>query len=600
MTCIMPKWTEDIFKKWKSEIGNFFILWGNIDDLQKNAQGEYLTLHQYLAEIFEQRMAIFYSLSVGIQFTCEGMERLFRKQYLSNNSSQNSGAQGNATQKAAQKMHQNLSSNAPLDQLIGKTPDSVLPFLEKALTDENNQDNNFVKKVLIIDFAHNIAPKTQSSGHNTVDRATIETLERFARDPRIKNAGNIVILLTPLLASLDDHLHTSCSSISTIHIPKPDEEKRTDYWKNLLKGNGVHLETDAETLGRVCSGLSLRQLRDIYKQTRFEQCPLNLSLIKEEKRKIFEAEFGGRLKVTVPRWGFDYFGGKENVKEYLLEVRDNILNGMLRRVPMGILAAGPPGTGKTFLFECWAYECGFNFVEIQNPRNMYVGQSEEIMEKILTSLDSLAPVIVIEDEADQSEVSRDVPNGDSGVSNRLRQMKFKFCSDPKRRGKVIWVRITNRDDLLDAAYKRKGRTDENIPFVLPSENEYGTIFEVMFNRYEIPTNITDFSSFTKKVAERLYCTGADIEWMVLESDKLAGRESINEVEDRHLLQAIDDWEMDINSSELNQQIMLAIRGSSKRLRPPNWEDILTQSEAKLNNCSVTASINPETVSKDAN
>ena len=170
------------------------------------------------------------------------------------------------------------------------------------------------------------------------------------------------------------------------------------------------------------------------------------------------------MQVKVPLWGFDLFGGKDNVKQYLLEVRDNILIGIGRRAPMGLLAKGPPGTGKTYMFECWAYECGFNFVTINNPRSMWVGQSEDIFQQILSALDDLSPVIVIEDEANQSEAPRDVPNGDSGVSNRLRQMKFTFCSDPKRRGRVIWVRITNRDDLLDEAYKRKGRSDDLFPF----------------------------------------------------------------------------------------------------------------------------------------
>ena len=233
---------------------------------------------------------------------------------------------------------------------------------------------------------------------------------------------------------------------------------------------------NTQSLGRITSGLSLVQIDNIYSLAKAHNASISLGLIKKRKQEILEQEFGDRVKVKIPEWGFDYFGGKENVKEYLLEVRDNILKGVWRRVPMGILASGPPGTGKTFLFECWAYECGFNFVKIENPRNMYVGESERIMAGIFSALDDLAPVVVVEDEADQSETSRDMPSGDSGVSNRLRQMKFEFCSDPKRRGKVIWVRISNRDDLIDAAYKRKGRTDDNIPFVLPTSVEYEQYF----------------------------------------------------------------------------------------------------------------------------
>ena len=285
----------------------------------------------------------------------------------------------------------------------------------------------------------------------------------------------------------------------------------------------------------------------------------------------------------MPTWGFDYFGGKENLKRDMLEIRDSIMNGVLRRAPMGMLAAGPPGTGKTFFFECMAYEYGFTFVEIVNPRSKWVGESEEILERIFTALDDLAPVIVIEDEADQSENSRDAPTGDSGVSNRLRQMKFQFTSDPKRRGKVIWIRISNRADLIDAAYKREGRSDAIIPFLMPEPEEYADIFRVMFKRYQIPTDITDFTSYAEQVAKKFYCTGASVEWMVLEADKYAGREGKERVEAEHLQLAIDDWEMKLDPDEIDRQTILAIEGSNKRLRPINWERILE--EAKSRRCS---------------
>jgi len=228
---------------------------------------------------------------------------------------------------------------------------------------------------------------------------------------------------------------------------------------------------------------------------------------------------------------------------------------------------------------------------------MWVGKSEEVMESIFSALLDLAPVVVVEDEADQSETPRDVPNGDSGVSNRLRQAKFKFCSDPQNRGNVIWVRISNRDDLIDAAYKRKGRTDDNIPFVLPGKDEYTEIFKVMFARYEIPTNVSDFAPFGKQVADRVYCTGADIEWMVLEADKYAGREGLDEVSAKHLSQAIGDWEMDLNPNDIDHQIMLAIQGSSKRLRPDGWQEILKSSQVRLNSGTKQSSVFPGVADK---
>ena len=580
----LSPWFSELMLKFKAKVGHLFILWGNIQDLQRNMRGEYSTLYQYLAEVFDQReLVMFYSISRGLEFASEEMEQLFRSKYLAG-ATQPAGGNMTSVQAAAAGLRQNQTTTAPLSQLIGETPDRVLKFLEKVLVDCN--DGAF-RVSLIIDFAHNVAPR-DIGGHNQQDRLNVEILQHWAKDSRIKDAGNTVVLLTPSLMALAESLRSSQAEVIAIRIPKPDYEERTARWEYNQSLNGVHFAQGLtpELLGRITNGLSLKQIDSIYQLAKEEKVAVTLDLIKEKKQEILEMEFGDRIKVKVPKWGFNYFGGKDYLKQHMLEIRDNIVNGVERRAPMGILASGPPGTGKTFFFECWAYECGFNFVEIANPRSMWVGQSEEIAEKIFAALDDLAPVIVVEDEADQSETPRDTPNGDSGVSNRLRQMKFKFTSDPSRRGKVIWVRISNRSDLIDAAYKREGRSDDTIPFLMPEPVEYSDLFKVMFSRYEIPTDITDFAPFSEEVAARVYCTGASVEWMVLEADKYAGRESHDKVSTSHLRQAIADWEMKLNPADVDHQIILAIQGSSKRLRPDNWESILAGAQQRFNGGNV--------------
>lgn len=571
------EWLKEMVLNIKAGVAHFFIVWGNIYDLQPNQKGAYTSLYQCLLEAFEQReMVMSYSVSAGLQFANLEMEKMFRQRYLMGDSQAPDEQQKQSAIQKAAKQLQDIEAQMPFE----KNPDMVLPLLEKALMSAHSESNG--KKVLIIDFAHNLAPNHFAAQANWKDRVSVETLERWARDWKIKESGNIIILLTSSLTDIAVPLRSNHSGAKIIRISKPDDAARTNRWKNRITTNGVVLEDglNDQSLGRITSGLSLTQIDNVYSLAKAQNAPISLGLIKKRKQEILEQEFGDRVKVKIPEWGFDYFGGKENVKEYLLEVRDNILKGVWHRVPMGILASGPPGTGKTFLFECWAYECGFNFVKIENPRNMFVGESERIMAGIFSALDDLAPVVVVEDEADQSETSRDMPSGDSGVSNRLRQIKFEFCSEPKRRGKVIWVRISNRDDLLDSAYKRKGRSDENIAFV-PEVEDYWKVFEVKFKHYQIPTNISDFSPFAKEVEKKIYCTGADIEWMVREADIYAGRDKADMVKSHHLFQAIDDWEMDLDTNEFDRQIVLAIKGSSKRLRPKNWQKILADAEARL-------------------
>ncbi|MBI5077103.1 ATP-binding protein [Candidatus Falkowbacteria bacterium] len=571
---LAPAWFEELSINVQAKRAHFFIIHGNIYDWQRNSRAKRVTLRQYFSEVYRDRMVIFYSLSEGISFGSADDEKWFRNRLTP---AQDEETAGSAREKLKQKVQVSRAGGAGLGDLVGRAPDAVLPMLERLLAAPDSEAPK--KRVLVIESAHNIAPRQITPA----ERATVETLERWARDERFQTAGSLVILTTPFKGQIAESLSSSFSGTRTIRVPKPDEVGRISYWQEAITASGLQLAEGLtpESLGRLTGGLSLRQIDDLCALAKVKSGKIEQDFVKDEKRRVLDDEFGDRVKIKVPKFGFEFFGGKENVRAHLLQIRDDILRGMLRRAPMGILASGPPGTGKTFLFECWANECGFNFVEIENVRSKWVGESEEIMERILAALDDLSPVIVVEDEADQSEPSRDAPSGDSGVSSRLRQMKFKFCSEPKRRGRVVWVRISNRDDLLDAAYKRKGRTDDNIPFVLPSEVEYAKIFEVMFKRYAIATTITDFAPLAKSVAQRIYCTGADVEWMVLQADKLAGAAGKESIELEHVQQAIDDWEMDLDPNDIDNQIILAIKGSDKRLRPENWQEVLAAAEKRI-------------------
>lgn len=582
----LPAWAEEMQLVEKSRSAHMFVLHGNTADRVRDWHGKYLSVYQYLNELFSGRgQVMIYSISAGLQFANLVMEKAFKEAYLKKESKASN--KSSAMAKAAQ----NFCDVMTVEEMIGgRLPDVVFPVLNKALTDDRTVKGGSIppseRKLLIIDFVHNVAPPLgQQSGLG--DRINIEWIERWARNDRIRGLGNTIVLITDHLEQVESRLYAISSGIYVLRVSKPTDDSRRQRWAELIEHHGMPLESglDLAMLTRISSGLSLSQINGIVLRTVALGAPMKAPLttltVKTEKKRLLEAEFGGRLKVEMPDYGFDYFGGKDYLKRYCREIMESVSDGVLRRVPMGMLAVGPPGTGKTFFFSCFAKECGFNFVQISNPRSMWVGQSEAYFESILAILDDLSPVVVVEDEADQSEAGRDVPNGDSGVSNRLRQMKFMFCSDPKRRGRVIWVRITNRSDLLDTAYRRKGRSDDIIAFVPQDEAEFTDVFKVMFARYQIPVDITNFASFAKKTAAKEYCTGSDIEWMVLEADKASGRAGRGRVFAEDLNWAIEEWETDVDRREFDRQTILAIKGSTKRLRPENWQEVLRQAESRL-------------------
>src|SRR5215510_1377570 len=99
-------------------------------------------------------------------------------------------------------------------------------------------------------------------------------------------------------------------------------------------------------------------------------------LIAKRKREILERECFGLVEFVEPAHGFEVVGGMEEVKADLNAVAQNIREGRVSRVPMGMLFTGPMGTGKTFVAEAFAKECGLAAIKRKNFRSKWVGAPE--------------------------------------------------------------------------------------------------------------------------------------------------------------------------------------------------------------------------------
>jgi len=74
---------------------------------------------------------------------------------------------------------------------------------------------------------------------------------------------------------------------------------------------------------------------------------------------------------------------------------------------MGILLSGPVGTGKTFLAESFAKDCGMNVVEFKNFRDKWVGSTEANLERFSPPAGPRAHRCA-DDEADAALGNREV------------------------------------------------------------------------------------------------------------------------------------------------------------------------------------------------
>jgi SpoVK/Ycf46/Vps4 family AAA+-type ATPase len=193
---------------------------------------------------------------------------------------------------------------------------------------------------------------------------------------------------------------------------------------------------------------------------------------------------------------------------------------------MGYLLCGPVGTGKTFLAECYAGSIGIPCVKLRNFRSKYVGETEGNLEQILTVLRSLGPVVVVIDEADAALGTRQA-EGDSGTSSRVFAMIASQMGDTRYRGKVVWMLLTSRPDLLPIDLKRQGRAEVHIPMFYPQdEAEIREMFLAMARKNKVGLAA---EALPPVKAER-HLSGSDIESILLSAKRralAAGRPAVS-------------------------------------------------------------------------
>ena len=214
------------------------------------------------------------------------------------------------------------------------------------------------------------------------------------------------------------------------------------------------------------SGLTRIQLRQILSSVDEHGARLDAQALREQKKAVIEAECYGLLEYVESRFGLDMVSGHVGVKARLRRAAQAIMAGRLGGVPMGYLIAGPVGSAKTFLVNCFTGELGFPCVKFLNFRSQWQGVTEANLEKILKVLQAMAPVGVIIDEADAFLGDRN-QEGDSGTSNRVFAQLASFMGNTEYRGKIVWFLITCRPDLLPVDLKRQGRAEEHLALFYP-------------------------------------------------------------------------------------------------------------------------------------
>jgi AAA+ superfamily predicted ATPase len=586
---LLPGWADDLRRRYLRGEASMFVLHGNVYDAIVDGS-RLITLTDFLTDVLlkdtRETVAVF-NVASGVRFT------------------------------------KRAPALALDDLLLATGKDRLLPALERLLVQST-------RAAVIIEYAEAVAPAGDPAFQADADRAAIITLHRWSFLPEIEKGDNLALLVAENLADLAPKL-VSNPKVATIAVPMPDLDARrlvvriadtrlgdadVDRYAEVtaglkaiqiasivappppaeedaasrerfiasLLGTGSDSAGRAHALAALTAGLARDEIRRLVAPEATVVAPAESDaaararqevdrLIARRKREILERECFGLVEFVEPAHGFDVVGGMEEVKKDLLAIAENVREGRTYRVPMGLLFTGPMGTGKTFVAEAFAKECGLPTIKLKNFRSKWVGATEGNLEKILGVIRAIGQVVVIIDEGDRAFGSSDAES-DGGTSSRVIARIKEFMSDTSNRGRILFLVMTNRPDKLDVDLKRAGRLDRKIPFLYsqtPEDVERVALALIKKNRFRLdvalPTIRDEFS------ARLVGYSNADVEAVLVMANDDTAREAGGEatITAAHLRRAASDYFPSRDGELLEYMELLAVfEASSRRLLPPKY------------------------------
>jgi SpoVK/Ycf46/Vps4 family AAA+-type ATPase len=594
---LLPAWADDLRRRYLRGEASMFVLHGNVYDTVVCGQKTY-GLVEFLSEVLlrdSRETIVTYNLASGVRFS---------------------------------KRAASVTEVAAL--LLDGEKAKVMAALERLLV-------GAMRVAVIIEYAEAIAPAGDPTFQADADRSAVITLHRWSSLPAIEKGDSIILLVAENLTELAPKI-VSNPKVAVVDIPMPDRATRSavarladprmsekdasryaDVTAGLkavqiasilapppaseedarereafiagILGAGADVPARAKTLATITAGMTPDEIRrliapaasalplpDASQAADLARTDID-RVIARRKREILERECFGLVEFVEPEHGFEVVGGMDEVKKDLVVIAENIRDGRTSRVPMGILFTGPMGTGKTFVAEAFAKECGLTTIKLKNFRSKWVGATEGNLEKILNVIKAIGQVVLIIDEGDRAFGNTD-GEGDGGTSSRVIARIKEFMSDTSNRGRILFLVMTNRPDKLDVDLKRAGRLDRKIPFLYSqTPEEVENVARAVVRKNKIRTAV-DFACIRESFSTKLIgYSNADVEAVILMANDDAAREGGGEasVDAAHFTRAAADYFPSRDAELLEYMELLAVfEASSRRLLPAKYATMTSE------------------------
>ena len=497
-----PPWARQLAELYFSGTTSAFVLYGNTYDYVSSTNAsvsrrsppaeaeEFLGLAPFLSEQLFGRwsLVLHYDLGSGLRVAAGRDEQRLRDMVtLANRKVGDLGA-------------------------ISKEPSATIALLDRFV--RNNlmaAEADRLSLALIIDQASYVFPSGDPGRLSAQASSQLVTMLNWATSPHVKRLNMAFVLVDEKRSDLSERL-TSNPHVASIEVPLPTESERVRFVNATVEPAALATfsDYDATQLGALTAGISLTDLNVIVQSAREGGRRLDSNVFRGLKKLLIERQCHGLLEFIEPKWTLDTVVGHDAAKARLREDAALLKRGSLETMPMGYLICGPVGTGKSFLAQCVSGEIGAPCVMLKNFRSKYVGETEGNLERVLSVLRAMGPVVVVVDEADVALGGRE-DGGDSGTSSRVFGMIATQMGDTRYRGRIIWMLLTARPDLLPIDLKRQGRAEVHIPLFYPTdEDEIRQLFTILAKKMGSRVQPEDIPA----IPQRGQLSGADIEGMV--------------------------------------------------------------------------------------
>jgi AAA+ superfamily predicted ATPase len=459
-----------------------------------------------------------------------------------------------------------------------RDPDQAIAAID-AMFERNLIDPPEQRKriAVVLDYAQYLAPAGEASAGARAGAGRLVRILGWASNPLLRRVNVAVVMLADTLSEVHPRLATN-PAVTAIDVPLPDATERERFALAAAAAAGIPADRvdGVKRVATLSGGLTLESLRAVIALSAREGTPPDGPEFAARKKDMIERSCQGLVEFIQPRLTLDAVAGHEAAKARLQSDARAIQRGQFESAPMGYLICGPVGTGKSFIAECYSGSVGIPCAVLKNFRSKYVGETEGNLEHALDVLRSLGPVVVIIDEADAALGNRD-QGGDSGTSARVFSMIARQMGDTRYRGKIVWMLLTSRPDLLPIDLKRQGRAEVHIPLFYPHDQaEMDAMFTAMARKCRVKLA----PGLPGPVDLSLGLSGADIESVVLAARRKgleraadAGQSPPDTISADDLKAALDDFMPSAQGLEKEmQEIAAVLECTEKRFLPDRWKE----------------------------